>query len=129
VPRKALSAEDKMKLRAIGQRLRRLRDRANLTQQEVADAVGVRQSAYQQMEIGKWNLSVIMLRQILVAIGADWSALADQRTKRDDPDNELHVKLQDLLDQGGRAAEAITFSIEAAHLNLQNDRQAQKIGS
>ncbi len=48
---------------AIGQKLRQIRMRSQLTQQNVADDVGISATAYSKMENGKTDFSVTRLTQ------------------------------------------------------------------
>ena len=59
----------------LGQRLKESRKRARLTQSAVADAVGISQSTYQELESGKSKKSA-HLTEIAVVLGVDPTWLA-----------------------------------------------------
>jgi transcriptional regulator with XRE-family HTH domain len=76
-----LSAEGKPvvnpRLAALGQRIRRLREEADMTQRDMAAAIGVSQAYINVMESGVSNLGYMTLVNIADALGVPISALVE----------------------------------------------------
>ena len=61
----------------VGDRIKEARKRANLTQQEVSDKLGIKVPSYQQYESGKRNPKRETLQKIAEALEVDASDLYD----------------------------------------------------
>ncbi len=64
-------------LRAVGGNVRRLRLRAKLTQEGLAELVGVNPRTVQKIEAGKLNILVTTLARIQTALKCDWDELME----------------------------------------------------
>lgn len=58
--------------KALIQELKRARNAAGLSQQQVADMLGVRQSYVAKVELGERRIDVIELLQLIEALDASW---------------------------------------------------------
>jgi transcriptional regulator with XRE-family HTH domain len=68
---------------AIGQCLRRLRERKGITQLEMARACGVSQSAWSRVENGRNDLSMGHLRRAAALLGMPmWVVIKDAESAR-----------------------------------------------
>lgn len=56
--------------KVVGANLRKLREKADLSQNQTADAAGVRQETISKIESGSFNVSLDMLFRYCDAIGA-----------------------------------------------------------
>jgi transcriptional regulator with XRE-family HTH domain len=52
--------------------LRQLRERLNLTQEEMAQRIGVKQPAISKLENGDRRLTLETLSEIIAALGGEW---------------------------------------------------------
>lgn len=66
----------------VGDRIKEARKRANLTQQEVSDKLGIKVPSYQQYESGKRNPKRETLQKIAEALEVDASDLYDAAPDR-----------------------------------------------
>jgi len=53
----------------LGKRVKKLRERAGMSQQALADLVGVERNHIYRIEAGKTNLSLGLIRDIAAALG------------------------------------------------------------
>lgn len=53
--------------------VKELRLKANMTQQELADKIGVQRSTIAMVEIGKNNLSIDLAKKIAEVFGIEWT--------------------------------------------------------
>jgi transcriptional regulator with XRE-family HTH domain len=70
-----LSQEDAEKLKRLGKNIQTERRRTGLTQQKLADAVGVQVRTIHKFERGKINIPTLTLLRIRAALGSDWKNL------------------------------------------------------
>jgi len=62
-------------LKAVGGNVRRLRLRAKLTQEGLAEQVGINPRTIQKIEAGKLNILVTTLARLQAALGCRWEEL------------------------------------------------------
>lgn len=67
--------------RILARNVRRLRKAADLSQEELADAAGLRQAQVSEIESGKSNVTLDKLGRVAAALGARVADLFDE-TKR-----------------------------------------------
>jgi len=60
------------------QELKRARHAAGLSQQQVADALGVRQSYVAKVELGERRIDVVEFLQFVDAVGASWADIVNR---------------------------------------------------
>jgi transcriptional regulator with XRE-family HTH domain len=72
---RAVNARVQEALRFIGANVRALRQQAGITQEALAEAVGVELRTVQRIEGGKTNLGVAVLVELAHALGAQPAAL------------------------------------------------------
>ena len=80
--------EERRKRREFGRRLRLARERAGLTQSQLAEQLGVRQPYISQIERGTLNLTMSTIAALAQAVGCTYSILltpASQETGRNCP--------------------------------------------
>jgi transcriptional regulator with XRE-family HTH domain len=70
------SAEDAKALKRLAQAVRRARTSAAMTQEDVAFAAAVSVRHYQELESGRLNPSLLMLRSVAAATGTTLAKLA-----------------------------------------------------
>lgn len=66
----------------LAQLLRELRLAASLTQAEAATHVGIAQAGVSKMETGARGLDLLVVRDLVIAYGADWSAIITELDRR-----------------------------------------------
>lgn len=62
--------------------IKRIRTERRLTQQEVADAVGIARQAYVRIESGKHSTSIDMIERIADALNCEIQIINKQNTER-----------------------------------------------
>lgn len=62
--------------------IKRIRTARRLTQQEVADAVGIARQAYVRIESGKHSTSIDMIERIADALNCEIQIINKQNTER-----------------------------------------------
>ncbi len=62
--------------------IKRIRTERRLTQQEVADAVGIARQAYVRIESGKHSTSIDMIERIADALDCEIQIINKQNTER-----------------------------------------------
>jgi transcriptional regulator with XRE-family HTH domain len=67
--------KNKEYLQQIGNNLRKIRNNAGFSQQELADNSNVAKSTIQRIEKGELNPSILLLKNISEAMGVDLSSL------------------------------------------------------
>lgn len=70
-----LDPEQAKLLQAIGGNVRRLRQRSKLTQERLAELVGVNPRTVQKIEAGKLNILVTTLMRVQSALDCRWEEL------------------------------------------------------
>ena len=70
-------------LRALGGNVRRLRLRAKLTQEGLAELVGVNPRTIQKIEAGKLNILATTLARIQAALDCRWEELMSSPRRRE----------------------------------------------
>jgi transcriptional regulator with XRE-family HTH domain len=70
-----LSQEQAGKLKRLGLNIQAARKRAGLTQQKLADAIGVQVRTIHKFERGKINIPTLTLLRLQEALRADWERL------------------------------------------------------
>lgn len=75
--------------RALGERLRDSREYLGMSQQEVADSLGVRRPAVTQMEAGKRKVSTLELRELARLYRRPYEWLVGEAAHPDIPDDEV----------------------------------------
>ena len=73
----AMTKNEEVFYRALGQRIAELRSARNLTQQQLADALGLSQKTVGHYEVGRIRLQVSMLPPLAECLGVPISALFD----------------------------------------------------
>ena len=66
--------------------LKDAREEAKLSQEEIGQIVGLKQSSYSMIEIGERRPSVETAKKIAEALGFDWTRFYDPQTGRSKPD-------------------------------------------
>lgn len=61
-----------------------LRTSAEMSQQAVADKIGIAQSTYASIEVGSRTPSVAMAKKIAAALGLDWTRFYDETGPSED---------------------------------------------
>ena len=69
-------------LKAVGANVRRLRLRAKLTQEGLAERVGINPRTVQKIEAGRLNILVTTLARMQTALGCRWDELMEGGKKR-----------------------------------------------
>lgn len=64
-------------LKQFGQNVIRLRNEAGLTQEKVAEKVGISWRYFQSIEAGKRWPSIVVLVRLKDALSSDWAAMFD----------------------------------------------------
>jgi len=59
----------------IGKNLNRIRNDKGLTQEELAEKVGIDRRSLQRLEAGNWNMTVDYLERLRVGLGCTWQEL------------------------------------------------------
>ena len=72
-----LTARQSTFLAAVGGNVRRLRVARKLTQEALAELVGVNPRTVQKIEAGKLNILATTLERLKVALKCDWDELMD----------------------------------------------------
>lgn len=72
-----LTARQSTFLAAVGGNVRRLRVARKLTQEALAELVGVNPRTVQKIEAGKLNVLATTLERLKVALKCDWDELMD----------------------------------------------------
>ena len=72
-----LTAKQSTFLAAVGGNVRRLRVARKLTQERLAELVGVNPRTVQKIEAGRLNILVTTLERLKVALKCDWDELMD----------------------------------------------------
>ena len=72
-----LTANQSTFLAAVGGNVRRLRVARKLTQEALAELVGVNPRTVQKIEAGKLNVLATTLERLKVALKCDWDELMD----------------------------------------------------
>lgn len=72
-----LDPEQAKLLQAIGGNVRRLRQRSKLTQERLAELVGVNPRTVQKIEAGKLNILVTTLVRVQSALDCRWEELME----------------------------------------------------
>ena len=72
-----LTAKQSTFLAAVGGNVRRLRVARKLTQEALAEVVGVNPRTVQKIEAGKLNVLATTLERLKVALKCDWDELMD----------------------------------------------------
>lgn len=72
-----LTAKQSTFLAAVGGNVRRLRVARKLTQEALAEVVGVNPRTVQKIEAGKLNILATTLERLKVALKCDWDELMD----------------------------------------------------
>ena len=70
-------------LQAIGGNVRRLRQRSKLTQEGLAELVGVNPRTVQKIEAGKLNILATTLARIQASLDCRWEELMSSRSRRE----------------------------------------------
>lgn len=73
------SADEAAFLSQLGVRVRRARSRAGLTRRRLAERSGVSERYLAQLESGNGNISILLIRRVAAALGADLHELIGQR--------------------------------------------------
>lgn len=73
------SADEAAFLGQLGVRVRRARSRAGLTRRKLAERSGVSERYLAQLESGNGNISILLIRRVAAALGADLHELIGQR--------------------------------------------------
>jgi len=71
---------DVLRLVALGERLRELRERSGLSQVQIANAASISQSALSHYENGQRDMSSVTLIRLTRALGVDVGCVVPQRT-------------------------------------------------
>jgi transcriptional regulator with XRE-family HTH domain len=66
-------------LKAVGGNVRRLRLRTKLTQERLAELIGVYPRTVQKIEAGKLNILATTLGRLQAALGCSWEELMGRR--------------------------------------------------
>ena len=66
-------------LKAVGANVRRLRLRAKLTQEGLAERVGINPRTVQKIEAGRLNILVTTLARLQAALDCRWEELMSER--------------------------------------------------
>ena len=77
-----LDQEQAELLKAVGANVRRLRLRAKLTQEALAERVGINPRTIQKIEAGKLNILVTTLARLQAALDCRWEELMGGRKAR-----------------------------------------------
>ena len=73
----AYAKPDKLFLRAFGQRIRKLREAAKWTQEDLAEHSGLHRTYIGSIERGERNLALLNIQKIANALGLTMSELLD----------------------------------------------------
>jgi transcriptional regulator with XRE-family HTH domain len=74
-----LTPEQADLLEAIGSNVRNLRLRSKLTQERLAELIGVNPRTVQKIEAGKLNILATTLGRLQAALGCSWEELMGRR--------------------------------------------------
>lgn len=113
---------------ALGARLRRARHLANLTQQEVADAIHVNRATYTHYETGKIEVSAARLQDIASVLGVDMASLLGQPDTADDRPSR-HKESLSLMD--ATTLESLLESLHelASTVKMHKELEAERIAA
>jgi len=78
----ALAPDHAPLLATLGAQIRRERVALKMTQERLAELVGVNPRTVQKIEAGKLNILVTTLARIQVALDCDWADLLGSRRRR-----------------------------------------------
>ena len=78
----SLSSDQQSLLTALGACIRSERVALKMTQERLAELVGVNPRTVQKIEAGKLNILVTTLARIQVALDCDWADLLGSRRRR-----------------------------------------------
>jgi transcriptional regulator with XRE-family HTH domain len=73
----SLDQEQSELLKAVGGNVRRLRLKAKMTQEGLAERVGINPRTIQKIEAGRLNILVTTLARLQVALDCRWEELMD----------------------------------------------------
>jgi transcriptional regulator with XRE-family HTH domain len=76
------SPDQEQFLTALGARIRSLRTEADMTQERLAEQVGINTRTVQKIEAGKLNILVTTLARIQAALRCEWDDLMGSRRRR-----------------------------------------------
>lgn len=69
-------------LRVLGDRVRREREHRGMTRKVLAESAGISERYVTQLESGKGNISIVLLKQVATALGLSLAALVDLEPSR-----------------------------------------------
>lgn len=119
----------------VGDRIRAVRKQRNMTQKQVADNCGMKESNFRAYELGNANPKTETLKRIAKALGVPWTALLEGRALRmgdkakewvSDKSCEITIKIDsDTMRLLNLFAERDSLSVEdeieeILHYDLQN---------
>lgn len=76
-------SDPKTTRRILARNMRRLRTRRGLSQEELAQEVGLRQAQISEIESGNNNITIDNLHRLALALGVRVCELIDERTVKD----------------------------------------------
>jgi len=94
-----MTPQDKRFYQQLGQRIARLRKAQNLTQQQLADLIGVAQQTLAHYEIGRLRIAVAALPPLAEALGVNVEELLDDQPASDKRKRGPTSKLQQQIEQ------------------------------
>jgi len=88
----------KMDNKAIGKRLRAVRESTGFTQEQVAKYLGVKREIISYIETGARPVSTLMLRKLADLYGYRFSYFVDESVKEEGPQVSMAFRVSDLSD-------------------------------
>lgn len=101
-----VTPEDKVFYQALGQRIASLRKALNLTQQQLADTLGISQQTLAHYEVGRLRVAVAMLPALAKMLSVSVEELVGEAPKRTNGKRGPTPKLQRQLEQIGQLPRA-----------------------
>jgi transcriptional regulator with XRE-family HTH domain len=95
---RTMAPDEQQFLKALGARITKLRKEQGLSQQSVADTLGIAQQSYAHYEVGRVRMPVWMLPQIAQLFGASVDELIGESAKpgKRGPTPQLQQKIERL---------------------------------
>lgn len=112
----------------VGEQVLRIRNKAKLSQRELAAKVGVNRQQIGQIELGRERMTLDLAEKIAAACQTSLADFLGLRTPTTDTNMDsikrAHERLQAILDAGGNIADYTTTVIEMMHLGIVTSRRS-----
>ena len=102
-PKNFLKENERVTLRDIGESIARHRDEKDLSQRELADAVGTTQTSIRRMEKGQTNTSVVVLVRTFKVLAMDMMKLLDAIEPRSKLIEDVYEENREYIEQATAA--------------------------